>query len=70
MEARCGEAEKALSAILKAANNGLKAAAAGKEEAHALGEALRAGAENAPAAPPSAAPGGRTRHSTSRQGWR
>lgn len=65
--------EKSLAAVLKAANTGLKAAAAGKEEARGLGDALRAGAENAPGsvAPHSAAASGRgSRQSTGGQRWR
>lgn len=70
LETRWAEAEKALGAVLKAANSGLKAVAAGKEEAKSLGEALRScvgGVENAPAAP--AVSSGRSRQSSGRQ-WR
>lgn len=73
---RCGEAEKALAAILKAANSGLKAAGGAKEEAKALAQALRSGssngscgAENAPGAGGAAA-GRHLRQSAGGKQWR
>lgn len=72
MAQRCSEAEKALSSILRAANGGLKAAAAGREEAKALADALRGGEENGEPAPAASAgsSGRQLRQSGSGRQWR
>lgn len=66
---RAVEAEKALASVLKAANAALKAASAGREEAKALADALRSGAENAPAAPATST-GGRMSRQSGGNRWR